>query len=78
MAKKQVKAQGIWESLWEQYKKEWKELWDKYKTVIVPFVSGTFAYAWQLVYGLIELLAKGIYQSGEWLLKKIIEIITKA
>ena len=78
MAKKKVKAQGIWNNLWEEYKMEWKALWDKYKTVIIPFISGTFAYAWQLVYGLIELLAKGIYQSGKLLLEKIIEIITKA
>lgn len=78
MAKKQVKAQGVWKSLWEQYKKEWKELWDKYKTVIIPFIEGTFAYAWQLVYGLIELVAKGIYESGKLLLKKIIDIILKA
>ena len=79
MAKKtQPKSQGIWNNLWEQYKMKWKELWNKYKTVIIPFIEGTFAYAWQLVYGLIELVAKGIYQSGKYLLQKIIEIITKA
>lgn len=78
MAKKTEKTQGIWNNLWEEYKKEWKELWNKYKTVIIPFIEGTFAYVWQLVYGLIALVAKGIYQSGQYLLKKIIEIITKA
>lgn len=77
MARK-AKKQGIWKNLWNEYKKEWKELWNKYKTVIIPFVSGTFAYVWQLIYGLIKLVAVGIYQSGQLLLKKIIEIITKA
>lgn len=68
----------IWKALWEAYKQKWKELWDKYKTVIIPFVEGTFAYAWQLVYGLIELLGKGIYYTGKAILEKIIEIIKKA
>ena len=77
MSKKQ-KSQGIWNNLWEEYKMEWKKLWAKYKTVIIPFISGTFAYAWQLIFGLLELVGKGIYQSGKYLLQKIIDIINKA
>ena len=78
MAKKEVKKQSIWGALWTEYKKEWKELWNKYKTVIVPFIEGTFAYLWQLVYGLLKMVGTGIYESGKWLVNKIIEIITKA
>lgn len=81
MAKKaEVKptVKSIWKEAWEEYKKKWKELWDKYKTVIIPFIEGTFAYAWQLVYGLLKLLGTGIYGCGKLLLEKIVEIITKA
>lgn len=68
----------LWKNLWEQYKTEWKALWNTYKTVIIPFVKGTFAYAWQLVYGLIKLLVAGLYGTGKIILEKIIKIITKA
>lgn len=68
----------LWKKLWKEYKKEWKQLWVKYKSVIIPFVEGTFAYAWQLIYGLIKLVIAGLYGSGKIILEKIIEIITKA
>lgn len=75
---KKEKAQGIWNNLWEQYKMEWKKLWEEYKSLIVPFIEGTAKYIWQLVYGLIALVVKGLYQSGEYCMRKLIEIIKKA
>ena len=78
MAKKSEKAQGIWSSLWEAYKLEWKALWIQYKSLIIPFIEGTAKYVWQLVYGLIELVIKGLYLTGEYWVKKLIEIIKKA
>ena len=53
---KKEKSQGIWSSLWEQYKMEWKKLWDEYKSLIIPFVAGTAKYIWQLIYGLFALV----------------------
>ena len=76
--KKEVKEQGIWESLWEQYKAEWKKLWDEYKTIIIPFVEGTAKYLWQLTFGLFEVVIKGLYFTVEYYIKKLIEIIKKA
>lgn len=78
MAKKEVKAQGIWDSLWEQYKMEWKKLWGEYKSLIIPFIEGTAKYIWQFVYGLIALVVKGLYETGKYWLNKLIEIIKKA
>ena len=72
------KAQGIWNSWWEEYKKEWKALWCEYKSLIIPFVEGTAKYIWQLVYGLIKLVVVGLYESGKALLNKLIDIIKKA
>lgn len=71
------KAQSIWNSLWEEYKKEWKALWCEYKSLIIPFVEGTAKYIWQLVYGLIKLVTVGLYESGVLLLKKLIDWIKK-
>lgn len=76
--KKEIKKQGIWNNLWEEYKLEWKALWQQYKSLIVPFVEGTAKYIWQLVYGLINLVIKGLYQTGVYYIKKLIEIIKKA
>ena len=76
--KKEVKTQGIWEALWEQYKMEWKALWIQYKSIIIPFIEGTAKYVWQLVYGLIALVIKGLYETGVYYVKKLIEIIKKA
>ena len=78
MVKKQQKEQGIWNNLWKQYKMEWKKLWNEYKSLIIPFIEGTAKYIWQLVYGLIELVAKGLFLTGEYYIKKLIEIIKKA
>ena len=75
---KKEKAQGIWNNLWEQYKMEWKKLWEEYKSLIIPFIEGSAKYIWQLVYGLIALVIKGLYQSGKYCIKKLIEIIKKA
>lgn len=78
MAKKQLKEQGIWSSLWEQYKAEWKKLWDEYKSIIIPFIEGTAKYVWQLIYGLISLIIKGLYLTLKYYIRKLIEIIKKA
>lgn len=76
--KKEVKEQGIWAKLWAEYKAEWKALWNEYKSLIIPFITGTAKYIWQLVYGLITLVVKGLYASGKALVEKLIEIIKKA
>jgi len=68
----------VWAQLWREYKREWKDLWEKYKSVIIPFVKGTFAYVWQLVYGLIKLLAAGLYGTGKIILERLLALIKKA
>lgn len=71
MAKKEVKK-----TLWEQIKEVWatqvaeflsgwKPLWEEYKTIIGPFVKGTFAYLWKIVSGIISGVSKGLYGSGK-------------
>jgi hypothetical protein len=72
------KKQSIWGALWEEYKVEWKALWEQYKTLIIPFIEGTAKYIWQLIYGLIALVIKGLYETGVYYVKKLIEIIKKA
>lgn len=76
--KKEIKKQSIWGKLWAEYKAEWKALWNEYKSIIIPFIEGTAKYLWQLVYGLIALVIKGLFESGKYLLNKLIEIIKKA
>jgi hypothetical protein len=76
--KKVVSIKDIWVVLWAQYKVEWVILWWKYKSLIIPFIEGTAKYIWQLVYGLIALVVKGLYQTGAHWVKKLIEIIKKA
>lgn len=82
-------AKAAQKTLWEQIKeiwaeqaKEflsgWKPLWDEYKTVIGPFVKGTFAYIWKIVSGLISGISCGIYESGKAILNWLLEIIRKA
>ena len=71
MAKKE-KAQGIWNSLWEEYKIEWKKAWSEYKTLIGPFIKGTASYIWLLIAGLLKLVTTGLYESGKLLVAKII------
>lgn len=68
----------LWKNLWKQYKTEWKALWDEYKSIIIPFIVGTAKYVWQLVYGIIALFVKGLYGTGEYCIKKLIEIIKRA
>lgn len=75
---KEEKAQSIWSSLWEQYKADWKKLWGEYKSLIIPFIEGTAKYIWQLIYGLIALVVKGLYQTSVYYIKKLIEIIKRA
>lgn len=78
MAKKKVATiKDIWVVLWAEYKAEWVALWCEYKTLIIPFVEGTAKYVWQLVYGLIKLATKGLYETGVVLVKKLIEWIKK-
>ena len=76
--KKVVSIKDIWSILWVQYKAEWVALWCEYKSLIIPFIEGTAKYVWQLVYGLIALVIKGLYQTGVYWVKKLIEIIKKA
>ena len=78
MAKKKViTIKDIWAVLWVEYKAEWVALWAEYKSLIIPFLEGTAKYIWQLVYGLIKLATKGLYETGALLLKKLIEWIKK-
>lgn len=74
----QPTIKAVWSQLWREYKTEWKNLWEKYKTIIIPFVEGTFAYVWQLIYGLIKLLAAGLYGTGKIILAKLLALIKKA
>lgn len=74
----QPTIKAVWAKLWREYKTEWKNLWEKYKTIILPFVQGTFSYMWQLVYGLLEFVAKGLYGTGKIILDRLIKIIEKA
>ena len=67
----------IWTKLWKQYKSDWKKAWKEYKTLIGPFIKGTAKYLWLLIYGLIELLAKGLYACGELLVARIIAWFNK-
>lgn len=78
VGKKVEVKQGIWATLWAEYKAEWKALWNEYKSLIIPFVEGTAKYVWQLVYGLLKLVIKGLYESGKVLLEKLIDLIIKA
>lgn len=79
MAKKKViLVKDIWAILWSEYKMEWKSLWIEYKSLVVPFLEGSAKYIWQLIYGLIKLIIKGLYQTGVYYFKKLIEIIKKA
>lgn len=79
MAKKKVlKEQGWWNALWEQYKADWKKLWNEYKSLIIPFIEGTAKYIWQLFYGLIALVVKGLYLTLKYYIEKLINLIKKA
>ena len=75
---KKEKAQSIWASLWEQYKMEWKKLWDEYKTVIGPFIKGTFAYIWKIISGILSGITVGLYETGRIILNWLLKIIEKA
>lgn len=76
---KEVKVEkGIWAVLWAEYKAEWKKLWNEYKSLIIPFITGTAKYIWQLVYGLLALVIKGLYETGKVLVEKLIDLIIKA
>lgn len=84
MAKKEVKK-TLWEQIkevWVEQAKEflsgWKPLWDEYKTVIGPFVKGTFSYIWKIVSGLMSGISKGLYGSGKVILDWILSLIKKA
>lgn len=67
----------IWTKLWLEYKKAWKAAWKKYKTLVGPFIKGTASYIWLLIAGLLELVTKGLYQSGQYLVQKIIDWFNK-
>ena len=75
---KEPTIKDIWVELWNKYKAEWVVLWTEYKSIIIPFIEGTAKYIWQLIYGLIALVVKGLYQTGAYYIKKLIEIIEKA
>lgn len=80
MTKKTVKEptiKGIWAELWADYKRAWVEAWNKYKTLIGPFIEGTANYIWLLVAGLLELVTRGLYESGKILVQKLIDWIKK-
>lgn len=75
---KEPTVKDIWSKLWDAYKSEWVKLWNEYKSLIIPFIEGTAKYIWQLIYGLIALVVKGLCQTGAYWVKKLIEIIKKA
>lgn len=67
----------IWADLWAGYKVAWCLAWAEYKTVIGPFIKGTASYIWLLVAGLLELLTRGLYESGKILVKKILDWVNR-
>jgi hypothetical protein len=71
------KAQSIWNTLWEEYKIEWKKAWAQYKTLIGPFIKGTASYLWLLISGLLDVVSAGLYETGKWLVAKIIAWFNK-
>lgn len=84
MTKKEAKK-TLWEQIKEvwaeqvkQFLSGWKPLWKEYKTVIGPFIKGTFAYIWKIVSGLISGISKGLYGSGKVVLEWILSLIEKA
>ena len=68
----------IWAEQVDIFLDGWKPLWDEYKTIIGPFVKGTFAYLWKIVSGIITILYNGIYGTGKVILNWLLEIIRKA
>lgn len=68
----------VWHDAFAEYKVEWKQRWNEYKTIVIPFIKGCFSYVWQLVYGMIKLLAKGIFGTGKIILEYIIKALEKA
>lgn len=84
MAKKEAKK-TIWEEIkqvWveqvKQFLSGWKPLWEEYKTVIGPFIKGTFAYVWKIVSGLISGVSVGLYNTGKVILEHIMEWLKRA
>lgn len=68
----------VWAEQVDEFLAGWKPLWDEYKTIIGPFIKGTFAYAWKIVSGIITILYNGIYGTGKVILNWLLEIIRKA
>ena len=85
MAKKKAEEKTLKELLLEvihacndEYKSRWKASWDAYKTVIGPFIKGTFSYLWTLVYGSLKYVGEVIYGCGKVLYEALIKLIEKA
>lgn len=76
--KKVVAIHDIWAVLWAEYKAEWVALWYEYKSLIIPFIEGSAKYIWQLFYGLIALVVKGLYLTLKYYIEKLINLIKKA
>ena len=72
------KIKTIWSESFTKYKAEWKACWETYKTVIIPFVEGCFAYVWQLVVGGLEFVSRGVYGTGKLILEYVIDKIKRA
>lgn len=84
MVKKEEKK-TVWEQIKEvwadqvtEFLSGWKPLWEEYKTVIGPFVKGTFAYIWKIVSGIVSGVSKGLYGSGKVVLDWLLSLIKKA
>ena len=84
MAKK-AKQKTLWQQIEEVWGNQvkiflsgWKPLWDSYKTVIGPFVKGTFSYVWKIVSGVLTGITNGLYETGKVVLAWLLALIHKA
>ena len=71
MAKKKTKPslkkqfKEVFHAAGESFKAKWKKAWDTYKTVIGPFVKGTFVYIYTLLYSVSMYVGEILYKCGK-------------
>lgn len=85
MAKKKVqemstkqKISKVWSDNWKLYCEMWKASWEQYKTLIGPFIKGSFEYLWNLVYGTLSCLGKSIKDTLSIICEWVIALVQKA
>lgn len=68
----------VWTEQINTFLSGWKPLWNEYKTIIGPFVKGTFAYIWKIISGILSGITVGLYETGKIILNWLLGIIEKA